>query len=58
LSDSAEAGSIHGLILNINPETKVWDGGSVVTKRGLMFYTESVFGNEPRNLRFEPSGPV
>jgi hypothetical protein len=58
VSEKAEAGAIHGLILTINPETKVWDSGSVITKRGLMFYTESVYGTEDRKLRFEASGPI
>jgi hypothetical protein len=58
VSDKAEAGAIHGLILTINPETKVWDSGSVVTRRGFMFYTESVSGDVTRNLHFEPSGQV
>jgi hypothetical protein len=58
VADQAGAGSIHGLIVTINPETKVWDSGSVVTKQGLMFYTESVIGDEPRQLQFEPAGPI
>jgi hypothetical protein len=58
VADQATAGSIHGLIVTINPETKVWDSGSVVTKQGFMFYTESVSGDEPRQLRFEPAGPI
>lgn len=58
VADQAGASSIHGLIVTIHPETKVWDGGSVVTKRGFMFYTESVYGDEPRKLHFEPSGPI
>lgn len=57
VADKAQAGAIHGLILIINPDTKVWDSGNVVTKGGFMFYTESVSGQE-RNLRFEPSGPL
>ncbi|HKE27949.1 MAG TPA: hypothetical protein VKB88_36590 [Bryobacteraceae bacterium] len=58
VSEKAEAGTIHGLILIINPETKVWDSGSVVTKRGFMFYTESVSGDQPRNLHFETAGAI
>jgi hypothetical protein len=58
LSDKAQAGAIHGLTLNIDPETKIWDGGNVVTKGGFMFYTESVFGGSTRNLHFEPSGTI
>jgi hypothetical protein len=58
VSEQAGAGSIHGLILTINPETKVWDAGSVLTKQGLMFYTESVSGDEPRQLHFEPAGTI
>jgi hypothetical protein len=58
VADQAAAGSIHGLILTINPETKVWDSGSVVTKQGFMFYTETVSGDVPRQLQFEPAGPI
>jgi hypothetical protein len=58
VADQAGAGSIHGLIVTIDPETRVWDGGNVVTRHGFMFYTESVYGSEQRNLHFEPSGPI
>jgi hypothetical protein len=58
VSDQAGAGALHGLIVTIDPETKVWDSGSVVTKQGLMFYTETVMGDEPRQLQFEPAGPI
>jgi len=56
--EQAAAGAVHGLILTINPETKIWDSGHVLTKGGFMFYTESVMGDTPRNLRFEPSGAI
>jgi hypothetical protein len=56
VSERAEAGTIHGVILMAKPDTKVWDSGNVITKRGLMFYTESVYGSEEPNLRFDPSG--
>jgi hypothetical protein len=58
VADQSAAGNIHGLILTINPETKVWDAGSVLTKQGLMFYTETVTGDETRQLQFEPAGPI
>ena len=58
LSEQAGAGAIHGIVLNIDPETKVWDSGNLATKGGLMFYTESVFGGEERSLRFDPSGAL
>jgi hypothetical protein len=58
VSDQAGSGAIHGLIVTINPETRVWDSGSVLTKRGLMFYTESVYGDEPRKLQFALAGPI
>lgn len=58
VSEKAQAGAIHGLILTIHPDTAVWDSGNVITRRGLMFYTESVFGSEPRNLLFKATGPI
>jgi hypothetical protein len=58
VGEQAGAGAIHGLIVTINPETKVWDSGSVLTRQGFMFYTETVTGGEPRQLQFEPSGPI
>jgi hypothetical protein len=58
VSEKAAAGVLHGLILHIDPETNVWDGGNLVTRGGLMFYTESVYGTQDRNLRFEPLVPI
>jgi hypothetical protein len=58
VGDQAGAGAIHGLIVTINPETKVWDSGSVLTKSGFMFYTESISGDAARQLQFAPSGPI
>lgn len=55
---SAADGAVHGLILSIDPATKVWDSGHVLTKGGFMFYTESVTGGATRNLQFEPSGAL
>lgn len=58
VSEQAVAGAIHGLIVTIDPGTGVWDGGHVITSQGFMFYSETIIGNEPRNLRFEVSGSI
>jgi hypothetical protein len=58
VSEKAQAGAVHGIILMIHPDTKLWDGGNVVTSHGFMFYTESVYGNEARKLQFEPAGAI
>jgi hypothetical protein len=56
--EQAAAGAVHGLVITIDPETKIWDSGHVLTKGGFMFYTESISGDTPRNLRFEVSGSL
>lgn len=53
----AVAGTIHGVVVTINPATGVWDHGAVLTRQGFMFYSETVSG-EARGLRFEPAAPV
>ncbi len=58
LSEQAASGAIHGLVLTINPETKIWDAGHLLTKGGFMFYTESISGDVARNLNFAPSGAI
>lgn len=54
----ARAGELHGLILNIDPETGVWDSGQLLTRSGLMIYSESVSSPELSRLRFAPEGKL
>jgi hypothetical protein len=58
VSEQAVAGTIHGLVVTIDPATGVWDGGHVITSQGFMFYSESITGDQARNLHFEKSGTI
>jgi hypothetical protein len=54
----ARSGALHGVILSINPSTAVWNGGRVLTRKGLMFYSETVSSPEMSDLRFAPAAPI
>jgi len=53
--DQAHRGEMHGIILYITPETKVWNRGQRLTKDGLMFYSQSVTSPELSDLVFAPA---
>ncbi len=54
----AKAGTVHGLILTINPATGVWDRGQLLTLNGFMFYTETGSSPEESRLSFAADGPI
>lgn len=59
--EEARAGRIDGIILMIDPQTKVWSRGQRLSKEhGLTFYSHTSTSAEGRVLRFEPapSGPA
>jgi hypothetical protein len=56
-SEKAQAGAIHGIVLTIDPATGVWSGGHLLTRKGFMFYTETVSG-QAGTLQFEAAGPL
>ena len=54
----ARAGALHGVTLAIDPASGVWNGGRVLTRQGLEFYSETVSSPELSDLRFTPAGPL
>jgi hypothetical protein len=48
----ARKGELHGVILYINPETKEWNSGQFLSRRGLMFFSHTVSSPELRQLIF------
>ncbi|MGB7758619.1 MAG: hypothetical protein WBL61_02255 [Bryobacteraceae bacterium] len=54
----ARAGTLHGVILRIDPATGVWSGGQLLTRQGAEFYSETVSSPELSDLRFAPAGPI
>jgi len=54
--EEARAGRIDGIILMIDPATKVWSRGQRLSKEhGLTFYSHTSTSAEGRVLRFEPA---
>lgn len=59
--EEARAGRLDGIILMIDPQSKVWSRGQRLSKQyGLTFYSHTSTSAEGRVLRFEPapSGPA
>jgi hypothetical protein len=54
----ARGGTLHGVVLNIDPASSVWSGGQLLTRQGAEFYSESVSSPELSDLRFAPAGPI
>lgn len=54
-SEQARAGALKGIIILIDPETKVWTRGQWLSSQGMMFYTHTSTEPEGRILRFEPA---
>jgi hypothetical protein len=54
----ARAGTLHGVVLKIDPATGIWSGGQMLTRQGAEFYSESVSSPELSSLRFAPAGSI
>jgi hypothetical protein len=54
----ARAGALHGVIVTIDPATAAWNRGDVLTRQGLMFYTETVTSRGTSSFCFEPAAPL
>jgi len=50
--DQAQKGELHGIIIYINPDTKVWSRGQRLSKYGMEFYSQSVSSPELSDLVF------
>ena len=57
--DQAQKGELHGIIVYINPDTKVWSRGQRLSKYGMEFYSQSGSSPELNDLVFAPlpAGP-
>jgi ketosteroid isomerase-like protein len=53
--DAAQKGELHGIILYINPDTKVWSRGQRLSRNGMEFYSQSVSSPELSDLVFAPA---
>ncbi len=53
--DQAQQGEMHGIILYIDPETKVWGRGQRLSPNGLEFYSQFSSSPESRDLIFQPA---
>jgi hypothetical protein len=51
--EQARAGVLHGVIVTIDPATGVWNSGHVLSRRGVMMYSQTVSSPEASNFRFE-----
>jgi len=51
--EQARAGAVHGVIVAIEQDTGAWKRGHVLSRRGLMMYTETVSSAGASNFRFE-----
>ena len=54
----ARGGTLHGVVLRIDPATGVWSGGQLLTRQGAEFYSETVSSPDLSDLRFTPTGPI
>ncbi len=54
-AEQAVAGKIHGVILVIDLETKLWSRGQRLTANGLTFYSHTSTDPASRTLRFDPA---
>ncbi|MCX6634572.1 MAG: hypothetical protein NT090_05730 [Acidobacteria bacterium] len=53
--DQAQKGELYGIIVYINPDTKVWSRGQRLSKYGMEFYSQSVSSPELNDLVFAPA---
>ena len=53
--DQAQKGELHGIIVYIDPDTKVWSRGQRLSKYGMEFYSQSVSPPEMNDLVFAPA---
>lgn len=53
--DQAQKGELHGIIVYINPDTKVWKAGQRLSKYGMEFYSQSGSSPELNDLVFAPA---
>jgi hypothetical protein len=51
----ASKGELHGIILYITPDTKVWSRGQMLSNLGLTFYWQSATPPEANDLVFAPA---
>ena len=54
----ARAGALRGVIVTIDPATGTWNRGDVLTRQGLMFYTQTVSSRGASSFCFEPAAPL
>jgi len=54
----ARGGTLHGVVLRIDPATGVWSGGQLLTRQGAEFYSETVSSPDLSDLRFASAGPI
>jgi hypothetical protein len=57
--DQAQKGELHGLIVYVDPDTKVWSRGQRLSRYGMEFYSQSGSSPELNDLVFTvaPAGP-
>jgi hypothetical protein len=53
--DQAHKGELHGIIVYINPDTKVWSRGQRLSQHGMEFYSQSGSSPELNDLVFAPA---
>lgn len=53
--EQAVAGALHGVILYIDPERRIWNRGQFLSRDGLEFYSESASSPELSGLVFTPA---
>jgi hypothetical protein len=54
-SEQAQKGELHGIIVYLDPDTKVWSRGQRLSKNGMEFYSQSVSPPELNDLVFAPA---
>lgn len=53
--DQARKGELHGIIVYLNPETRVWSRGQRLSRYGMEFYSQSGSSPELNDLVFTPA---
>lgn len=53
--EQASKGALHGIILYLTPETKLWRRGQMLSSDGLTFYSQSVSSPELSDLVLAPA---
>ena len=54
-NEQARAGALHGVVLLIDAATKTWSRGHLLSRRGIISYSETVSSPALSDLRFEPA---